>query len=252
MRCPVPSGSSAAPDDVSAPATPVGDRPGGGDAMTALKEATKTLHQETEDRPFSAALATGDISLRQYGLHLFGHYVLHADLEDALARSGDVAVRQVAHPGLVKTPLLDADLRVLGLRRATVPKPLLLALEDELRLGQIDGPELLGRLYVFEGSTLGGAILRRRLAQGACPVPAEAMHYYGCYGAELGARWRDFCGRMNAALTRPQDIEAAVAGAADAFRGVGQVFDAVWEVTREEGETSDDAEAAAADASVAA
>jgi len=199
--------------------------------MAVLKEATRVLHQETEDRPFSVALAAGRLTLRQYALHLYGHFELHRDLEDALARSRDPRVRMVSHPGLAKTPLLEADLRALGFDVRDVPAPVCDAIERELRLGELDGPALLGRLYVFEGSTLGGAVLRRRLRDAVAPIPAAAMSYYGCYGEELGLRWRDFCGRMTAALTHPDEVGAAVDGAADAFAGVGRVFDAVWAVT---------------------
>jgi heme oxygenase len=53
-----------------------------------------------------------------------------------------------------------------------------------------DTATALGVLYVVEGSTLGGAVLRRRLAGGR--IPDDAFGFLTSYGDDVGRRWRGY------------------------------------------------------------
>jgi heme oxygenase len=77
--------------------------------------------------------------------------------------------------------------------------------------------EALGMLYVLEGSTLGGRLILRTLADRGIADPNLA--FLDPYGAQTGARWRGFL----SVLTRetgddPQITAQAIRGAQTAFR----------------------------------
>lgn len=85
-----------------------------------------------------------------------------------------------------KVPLLEADLDVLGVDRAALPGlprcPHVPAVHTTA--------EALGTLYVVEGSTLGGRVLRDRLRD--APLPPGCFHFLSSYGPQTGRRWRSY------------------------------------------------------------
>lgn len=88
--------------------------------------------------------------------------------------------------------LLSADLAVLGFSPAAIaalpacPLPMLR-----------DPSEALGSLYVMEGSTLGGRIIQRHVAQRLGLDGGSGCSYFAGYGAETGRMWRSFLARLN-------------------------------------------------------
>jgi heme oxygenase len=112
-----------------------------------------------------------------------------------------------------KTKLLAEDLKgpagpfAVPIESSFVPKPR-------------NVPEALGCLYVLEGSTLGAQILVRSV-QGSLGAAVEGRtHFLASYGSAVGEKWRELCASLNAALTEPSDIEAAVAAARSTFTGL--------------------------------
>jgi heme oxygenase len=92
--------------------------------------------------------------------------------------------------------LLEADLAALGLsasQRAALPLCPLPDLED--------ARQALGSLYVMEGSTLGGRIIRRNVERRLGFDDRAGCAYFTGYGAETGLMWRSFLTRLDAAPT---------------------------------------------------
>jgi hypothetical protein len=89
-----------------------------------------------------------------------------------------------------------------------------------------DGAELLGRLYVFEGSTLGGRLLEPRI-RAALALPPECLSYYRVYGDAVYSYWQAFGERMNETLRSEQEVAQAVGGAKQGFRDVQTLFEAI-------------------------
>ncbi|MDB5202860.1 MAG: heme oxygenase-like protein [Ferruginibacter sp.] len=77
--------------------------------------------------------------------------------------------------------LLD-DLRTLG--DQTIPE------HCENLPEIVDGPSALGALYVLEGSTLGGKIITKMLAEQL--GSDSALSFFKGYGPETGKKWKDF------------------------------------------------------------
>jgi heme oxygenase len=76
--------------------------------------------------------------------------------------------------------------------------------------------EALGRVYVAEGSMLGGRIIRRRLTgQG---VDLTGLAFLDPWGDDTGARWRGFISAMERACVEGvADVDAVVRGGIDGF-----------------------------------
>jgi heme oxygenase len=85
-----------------------------------------------------------------------------------------------------KLPLLEADLGVLG-----VDRPARLGLPRCRCVTAVPTTaEALGVLYVVEGSTLGGRVLRDRLRD--APLPPGCFRFLSSYGAQTGRRWHGY------------------------------------------------------------
>ena len=78
--------------------------------------------------------------------------------------------------------------------------------------------QLLGVMYVLEGSTLGGQVITRQLAQAGIPLRA----YFTGYGARTGPRWKTFCQLLTEAAPAGPDQDEIVASAALTFQRLDQ------------------------------
>lgn len=170
-------------------------------AHQRLRDATRDDHQRLEDSVDilrRVATAGGRRSLVE------GFSSLHRDAEAALA------------PWLGGLPGLDFDARrrsgrlakdVRALGGTTPPGPPI----------PVQGvPEALGLMYVLEGSTLGGRVIRKRLTgQGG---DLTGLSFLDPYGDAVGERWRAFLAVLEAEARSPADAEAMVGGALAGFR----------------------------------
>jgi heme oxygenase len=88
----------------------------------------------------------------------------------------------------LKTATLHGDLLALGLNQREIAE-----LPRCQALPVIDSAEAcLGVLYVLEGATLGGQILRREIAARLNLDAANGAAFLEIYGDATGRRWREF------------------------------------------------------------
>lgn len=182
--------------------------------LEALRTGTGLLHVALEKRLpfFSEKLDAG-----WYRRLLQAYYGFYQPMETALYASGlipdgyDSALR-------VKTPTLLGDLRALGLNDYAIN-----ALPRCTQHPTFDTPAAcLGALYVLEGATLGGQVLRREMARRLGIHADNGAAFLDVYGAETGRRWKvflDYLGRL------PLDADAkqrAVDAARSTFSGFEQ------------------------------
>jgi heme oxygenase len=78
-------------------------------------------------------------------------------------------------------------------------------------------PDRIGVAYVIEGSLRGASVLRRRVGPALAPWPAR---FLAGYGAQAGARWRDFLAVMASELRTEAAIGQAERSAAWAFASI--------------------------------
>jgi heme oxygenase len=184
-----------------------------------LRADTRGWHDALEATGFATAMLAGKLPLDRYvGQLAFLRVVLEAlegELTDVGGPPGSPgsAAARVWAPELIKLPLIERDLAYFGGSapgvRATEEAD---AFAREIHAA---GPhELLGVLYVLEGSTLGALMLRAYVCQTYRLAEPDGVAYYGSGDR---ARWSRFTARLNGAITAPEAQDSVVAGALAAY-----------------------------------
>lgn len=165
-----------------------------------LKSATSDAHERVERR---ARVVERLLDEGEQVALMAGFYALHAEVEAA------AAPWLQDHPALDfesrrRTPLLRKSLDALGVDPPSVIEAVRAA----------NPAEALGLMYVVEGSTLGGKVIRKALAAGGGDL--QGLEFLDPYGDATGARWRAFLAVL--ADLDADDLDAAVDGALQGFR----------------------------------
>ncbi|MDO9489772.1 MAG: biliverdin-producing heme oxygenase [Sphingomonadaceae bacterium] len=159
----------------------------------ALRTATGDSHERVD-----AAFSGFDLSDHtSYGRFLSAQAAAHIPVEAALEQSGIASVLP-DWPSRQRADLLRADLAALGL---SPPAAGALPAFDT-------AAEMLGAVYVLEGSRLGGALLRRS-------VPADLPCSF--LGAGDSAAWRRLLEVLDLQVRDVGDIDRATNGALRVF-----------------------------------
>lgn len=177
------------------------------DILAALRAATASRHEILDS---NMPLAQDEPTLEHYRDHLGLLHDWLAPIEAWQARFSDGPQDGALLPSAPHLPLIEADLQHPSmLPRAVAPGAAAAAAPRS------DDPAYRwGVSYVIEGSRLGGAVLHRRLAARLAPHPLRYLH---ADGQAPGPRWQHFIRTLRAEVQREADIEAACAGACDAF-----------------------------------
>nr|WP_315447698.1 biliverdin-producing heme oxygenase [uncultured Pseudomonas sp.] len=170
-----------------------------------LRAGTAELHIALEKRlPFFS----DTLDIPSFVHLMQAYYGFYQPLENALQRSGSVPDDFDLTPRL-KTQTLRSDLQALGVTPQVLENQ---PFCDQLPL--IDSSAAcLGVLYVLEGATLGGQILRREISARLGLEADNGAAFLDIYGAATGRRWRDFIeylgNRPMAATEREAVVQAA-------------------------------------------
>lgn len=147
-----------------------------------LRAATATRHKSLEAR---LPLTHPDLDQHTYARIIAAYYGFHVPLQRRIdAFLGPHGV----DPERQKIPALRKDLQALGLNQAQIDA---LALCDELP-GLDAQAHLLGIMYVMEGATLGGQVLRRIIAQRLSIDADTGGEFLDVYGRDTGRLWKAF------------------------------------------------------------
>ena len=171
-----------------------------GPVLAQLRIATGNLHQKL-DESLDAINRLAAIDSRRD--MICGYLAFHTSADAAIA------------PWLSDEPGLDYALR----RRSPALRQALAALEGSTEPTRRPVPMLASRaqaygaLYVVEGSTLGGRLIRKAIADRGCDM--VGLDFLDPYGAATGERWRTFLALLEANAEN-QAAEAA-RGAIAAF-----------------------------------
>ena len=170
-----------------------------------LKAGTEQQHREIEAL-IDPLKNFGSREL--YQAHVLKTWTFYRPLEADLAALNWSAIG-IDYGPRRKTPLLEEDLRALGVprRREENGRPS----SDRMNLDFA-----VGCLYVLEGATLGGQVISRHLAKLGIGPANGGLFFHG-YGARTGEMWKSFqAGATDYCVTEDQ-IGAAVTGAKSTF-----------------------------------
>jgi heme oxygenase (biliverdin-IX-beta and delta-forming) len=174
--------------------------------LLELRAATAEAHKLLERR---LPLASPELSQASYTNTLCAYYGFYLPLERRLHPIAQV-IAGLDWPRRRKADLLALDLVRLGLDRQAIE-----SVPDCRRLPAVTGGgDVLGCLYVLEGATLGGQILRKLVRERLGLGPASGAAFLGAYGASTGTMWRHFISCLGMAeepALRRQVVAAAVA-----------------------------------------
>lgn len=174
-----------------------------------LRGETRREHEQLEQQ---LDLVRPDLTIAQYRETLERFYGFYAGWEPQAA-----PLLELFQPGFYeprrKLPLLLSDLRALGSDPVALP-----VCTDLPHLAP--GASVVGSAYVIEGSTLGGQIISRHLAQ-TLHLSGDGTRFFQSYGELTGTRWRAFLALVEG-IALPAEQDAAVASASATFHAVAR------------------------------
>jgi heme oxygenase (biliverdin-IX-beta and delta-forming) len=153
--------------------------------LTRLREQTAAEHAGTEE---TVPLMSADLTRDAYAdtLRRF-HRVVAA--WDRWADANTPADLLPLLQGRRRATLLADDLQTLG---HIAPAP---AMDDAMQQTAVPGDArsvFLGRMYVMEGSTLGGQFIAKHLEEHFGLQHGRGNSYFVGYDTETGSRWKEF------------------------------------------------------------
>ncbi len=154
--------------------------------LKVLRDATRSHHTRLEQR---MNILRPDFSLSDYQRLLLGFLGYYRPLERTLAACPGLRTwLPDYHPRRIKTPLLERDLLALGHDPAE-----LAGIPDCDQIPVIrDRSQIMGCLYVMEGSTLGGQVLQRHFNQTLGLTVDTGVCFFAGYGPETRSLWQRF------------------------------------------------------------
>lgn len=177
--------------------------------LDALRAETSQLHVRLEKRMpfFSSALD------RAHYLRLLqAYYGFYAPLEAILHASALIPAELIPLER-VKTPVLVEDLRALGLSDHDIGQ-----LPRCDQLPAVDSPgACMGVMYVLEGATLGGQVLRREINKRLGLDEQSGTAFLDVYGARTGPRWKAFLNHLDEVAREVAFTDAAASAAHSTF-----------------------------------
>lgn len=188
------------------------DRNGHDDVLRALRTGTAEEHRAVEDLLDLLDPQLDRRRLAQVLTVMHGFWVAAERGLDTWAARRPADARDVAWDRRRRAGLFAIDLRALG-APASTDVPLLPVVADT--------DEALGRLYVLEGSTLGGAFIDRHLA-GLPGLADVRIRAFSPYGAETGAMWAAYRRVTREHVRGGGDADRILAAARETFRALAQ------------------------------
>lgn len=182
-------------------------RPQVSQVLTELREATHNNHCALERRlPFTSARL--DIEL--YRQLMQAYYGFYRPLEQRLKAGGHLD--SIMGSTRYKSAALRADLLALGLSAEQI-----LQLPQCHKLPVVDNPlQITGVLYVIEGATLGGQILRRIARDQLGLEEHTGASFLDVYGKATGVMWKAYLAHL-AAVDLPEERAQVIQAALDVF-----------------------------------
>ena len=196
--------------------------------MDRLRTETRPQHDKAEESGFGVAVMSQTLSRGAYCVHIAAHHAILSAIETAHTTSASPRIQSLWHDGLKKVPLLENDLTALGCDETIMPAQTREAVDrfcSMVERRRLDAPESLpGVLYVLEGSTMGGSIMKMKLAESLGLSAGNGLDYYSVYGNDVRKHFMDFRERMGTAFDGSGFEDSIVEAGCETFELIGDVF----------------------------
>ncbi|UTP73205.1 biliverdin-producing heme oxygenase [Alteromonas sp. LMIT006] len=195
-------------------------------AVSAVKEATRAVHQQMESCHAMRRLMADDVTLLEYQsilmqwqlwtdknmVHIASQLKSLAifDLVDRLERF-NIIQKDIAR-------IVEMEEYILANQNALQMLPLGAVTSIDLASPE----QALGAFYVLEGSTLGGAMITRHLKHHfGDQIPCQ---FYNGYGMGTPSKWHNFLKHFEQCIATEVDLDDACIGANAVFSSLLQTF----------------------------
>ncbi|WP_421939745.1 biliverdin-producing heme oxygenase [Pedobacter sp.] len=181
-----------------------------------LRKETANKHQELESLMFVNEIMNHSLSIEDYKTLLTINYIIHQKLENLLANMLDADLAgQLEMKSRFKLAALEQDLNYWQIDNLSLP-----GLDFELFIPQKNNAAVLGALYVLEGATLGGNVIKKHIMANPAFKGHEAgLNYYGVYGNELSTKWKAFVSLLNESVSEA-DYKSCIESANSTFQNL--------------------------------
>lgn len=172
--------------------------------LQKVRLATAKQHKALEAR---LPLMSSELNIDDYRRIIEAYYGFHLPLQQRIEA---FLGTDLTDPERLKIPALLKDLSALGLNSAQINA---LAMCD--RYPSIDThARLLGVMYVMEGATLGGQVLRRVIHEKLGIDAQTGAEFLDVYGRDTGRLWKAFLKQLADFNDPEQDDEVCAAACA--------------------------------------
>ncbi|MCX2839549.1 biliverdin-producing heme oxygenase [Salinimicrobium sp. MT39] len=174
-----------------------------------LKEETRELHEQIEDKNLARQIMDHSIDLTTYKLLLLQNYLAYRETETEIQKF-------LPHYEGKKHQQLKQDLQQLGITEEIPSKNGIFECHSKA--------EALGAAYVVEGSALGGMVLAKNLQK--CAALDEIPRHYFFNGDKNNMQdWKAFKEELENYPFTPSEEKMAIEKAKDTFRFFERIFD---------------------------
>lgn len=207
--------------------------------MAALKEAVADRHVRMEALPFILALTKGELPLASYVGQLRAMAVIHATLDHELDQPEAGSIRSLNLDRPPRLVHLRQDLSAFDHLRIPDIKgalPCVHRIASLIRLLRASQPtDLLGVIYVLEGTSLGNTVHHRDVLRIQGLPAAASTRYYEGYGPDTARNWQAFSWAMNAVPLDEAGRRRVIQVALRLFEHLEDLFSALFPIDDTEG-----------------
>ncbi|MEI6335922.1 MAG: biliverdin-producing heme oxygenase [Methylococcaceae bacterium] len=189
---------------------------------TLLREATHAHHVQLNRHLLLAGLIQPNYPLNHYRTLLGTYYQLYALLEERINAFLKGHPETFAYDERCKLPWLINDLAFFQIDPLTLPA-LSPSATDFLSIETVW--ELVGVLYVVEGSTLGGQMITQLLAKNLGFTRDTGSCFFTGYGENTQPFWQRFIAFSDTLTGDNRQCQTAVEAACQTFQLFNQVLD---------------------------
>lgn len=184
-----------------------------------LRAETSSHHEAIENAKRFNRLGSDDFSLPEYIGILEKFFGFYQPLEELFRQHPDV-LEALNYENRFKLPLLKRDLLHLGHTEET------LAAIEICRSLPTAGTraQVLGCMYVMEGSTHGSQFIAKRLLE-KLPLQEGGLSFYEGYGKDTMPQWKVFKTYLDSAIDKEAEGNYVVTSAAQTFEALHRWMD---------------------------
>ena len=154
-------------------------------ARAELRQATHVHHNQLNRHPMLAGLTHADYAISDYQKLLCAYSGLYQGLEQHIMNFLCTHETQFDYRPRLKSAWLSQDLAYFQIAPATPNRAI--AYPNIKELG-----DLVGILYVLEGSTLGGQLISKHLAKNLDLTSKTGGRFFAGYAENTATFWTDF------------------------------------------------------------